>query len=141
MQYPDYILLVDDDNVTNFLNKMILEKAQIAKKVICAGNGEDAFSKIHEIEAQSKADVKRLCILLDLDLPILDGFEFLKELKSSRVDLKIEIHVLSIFSGFREQKNLSSYPIAGFMSKPLCVREMEKIFCSREPCYFNQSWQ
>jgi CheY-like chemotaxis protein len=141
MQYPDYILLVDDDQTTNYLNKATLERAQIAKNVFCVGNGEDAFSKIHEIEANDNSDVKNLWVLLDLDMPILSGYEFLEELKMSRVNLKIEVYVLSILSEFREKENLSSYPIAGYIEKPLCSQAIEKLVCHNEPFYFNQAWQ
>lgn len=87
------------------------EKAQAAKEICCAHNGEDAFLKIHEIEAKAKSHEKSLCILLDLDMPVLDGYEFLEELKAAKINLKITIYVLSALFKSREEKKLKSFPI------------------------------
>lgn len=141
MYKPDFVLLVDDDPMTNFLNKTVLEKAQIAKNIFCAENGEDAFLKIHQLEAQENSGVKNLCILLDIDMPVLDGYEFLEELKMSKVNLQVEVYVLSVLSENREKTKLSAYPTAGFIKKPLYPKEVKKLFSNSKSRNFNQTWQ
>lgn len=139
MGKPDYILLVDDDKMVNFLNKALLEKAQIAKEVLVAKNGEEAFAVIHELEARSSKN-EELCILLDLNMPLLDGYEFLDELKRGKVDLKVKVYILSILSELREKKHLKDYPIAGYIGKPLALQDIEQILSGDKPVYFDKAW-
>jgi len=47
MKKLDTILLIDDDQATNFIHKFILEKEQCAKKIICKQSGQDALNYLN----------------------------------------------------------------------------------------------
>ncbi len=141
MEKPDYILLIDDDQMANFLNKTMLQKAKAANEIYIAENGEDAFTIIHELEAKAASKTKKLCILLDLDMPLLNGYEFLEELKNARLDLTVQVYVLSILLESREKKHLRKYPVVKFIGKPLTFSNVEYILSNQDSVDFNTSWE
>lgn len=141
MQKPDFVLLIDDDPMANFLNKTMLRKAKAANQIFVAENGEEAFAVIHKLEAKAGSKETKLCILLDLDMPMLDGYEFLEELKNGKVDLRIQVYVLSNLLESRENRRLQEYPIVKFIPKPLSFQVVEEILTKQPAVYFNQSWE
>lgn len=141
MQKPDFVLLIDDDPMANFLNKIMLQKAKATNQIFVTENGEEAFAVIHKLEAKAASKEKKLCILLDLDMPLLDGYEFLEELKNGKVDLRIQVYVLSNLLESRENRRLQEYPIVKFISKPLSFQVVEEILTMQSAVDFNQSWE
>lgn len=69
------ILLVDDNKATNFFNKQILKKYGFEGEIVVKTNGLEA---IEEIENSEMADV----IFLDINMPIMNGFEFLEKIQT-----------------------------------------------------------
>jgi CheY-like chemotaxis protein len=68
------ILLVDDDPVNNFLNQRLLENLAVADQLMVALNGQEAFALLE----QHCPDVAcPALILLDVNMPVMNGFEFL----------------------------------------------------------------
>ena len=69
-------MLVDDDDVTNFVNESLVEDEGVAKELLVAKNGQEALNLIQEKKFDT-ADCPKL-ILLDINMPVMNGFEFLK---------------------------------------------------------------
>ncbi|WP_299763547.1 response regulator [uncultured Dokdonia sp.] len=69
------ILLVDDNKATNFFNKQILKKYGFEGEIVVKTDGLEA---IEEIENSEMADV----IFLDINMPIMNGFEFLEKIQT-----------------------------------------------------------
>jgi CheY-like chemotaxis protein len=78
------ILLVDDNDSDNFLHKRVIEKACIANCVEIALNGQEAIdfltTKVKDIQTASIYSLPEL-IFLDINMPVMDGWEFLEEYK------------------------------------------------------------
>lgn len=88
MEKRHTILLVENDT---FLNKILVyELVQQNFDVILADNGEAAFERL----AEQKPDI----MILDLMLPVKDGFEVLEEMKATEVFKDIPVIVLSALS-------------------------------------------
>lgn len=69
-----HILLVDDSKSTNFFNKIIIEKMGLAEKVSIAENGAEALRYFnYDLKDSEKPDL----IFLDINMPIMNGIEFL----------------------------------------------------------------
>ncbi len=73
MKKLNNILLIDDNNITNFLHKRVIEKLGIAESIV---EFDDALNALEYLEnnAEAKADL----IFLDINMPGLDGWEFME---------------------------------------------------------------
>ena len=79
----DSILLVDDDESSNFMNKLIINQLNIAREVFSVVNGKEAIEFI-EKRYYSFQSLPSL-ILLDLNMPVVNGFDFLKKMLESNL--------------------------------------------------------
>ncbi len=68
-------LLVDDDQTTNFVNQMLLEDLQVSEEVLTAHKGKEALELINR---QCENGCCTELILLDINIPVMNGFECLK---------------------------------------------------------------
>jgi CheY-like chemotaxis protein len=89
------ITLVDDDAVFVFLTKKAIESTQLVDHVSVFDNGQDALNFL--IENRHRPDLLPEIILLDLSMPIMNGWQFLDGYigQHQRADKKISIYVCS----------------------------------------------
>lgn len=117
------ILLVDDDKVLNFLNRKILKDNKVHCEVAEALNGQQALDYL------DKSDECPDVILLDINMPQLDGFQFLTEFaKLSNPCTRTKIFMLT--SSLRdEDKNaaLANRLVTGYFDKPLSTMHIERM--------------
>ena len=71
------ILLVDDDEISNFINQQIITSLQLTDRVYTSRNGMEALKFLEEFNDKISSIHPEL-ILLDIKMPIMDGLEFLK---------------------------------------------------------------
>jgi len=111
------VLLVDDDDTTNFLNRFFLNQLDSNIKVLVAKNGREALDLI-----TSKAEAITPClIVLDTNMPVMDGWEFLKSYgKHIATGLKKSINIVML-----PPTNTAEYK-AKVMSNPDVVDVMDK---------------
>lgn len=88
------ILIIDDDEDDVALIQRLLERAPLDLKVNRAANGFEALRQLREIERLDNPDAPDL-ILLDLNMPRLDGSEFLTQLRRDPVFGSIPVVVLT----------------------------------------------
>ncbi len=121
------VLVVDDDDNICFLTKLLLKDAGFDKRVITAYNGLEAL-QILQAMASGSEKLPEL-ILLDIKMPVMDGFEFLDQLaKAAELDLgqtRIFISTSSILP--KDKQRASLYPVAGFLTKPLTEETLRTI--------------
>lgn len=69
------VLLIDDDEVNNYINQRLLKKLQLAENVVVKKSGADALSHL-----AASANLPEL-VFLDINMPVMDGFEFYAKFK------------------------------------------------------------
>ena len=113
---PTTILLVDDDDATNYINELIIARAGI-EQVIATENGREALVYLHENQHNNPVDL----ILLDLNMPIVSGWEFLELYQQLPKKETINIYImLSTDIGIVKKEELNRYDaVKGFIEKPL----------------------
>lgn len=74
------IMIIDDDEIDNYLTKTLINNNNYAKEILEFNNGADAFDYL-EKNKENKSKLPEL-ILLDLHMPKMDGIEFLDKLST-----------------------------------------------------------
>jgi CheY-like chemotaxis protein len=119
--YYKKIMIIDDDSVDRFILRKSLQKAKLALKIIESANGVDALEKLAGNTLSMKEDIPEL-IFLDVNMPVLNGFEFLDALKqlSREFNNRCRIVVISAHKSESEKKKALSYTnVIGYFEKPL----------------------
>ncbi len=121
------ILIVDDDETNNFYVKHVLSKLSITENFYFALNGQEALKVIDEL---ANKGISTDLILLDINMPIMNGFEFLdayeKLPETSRSKTVITMMSSSVHSADMERSK-SYKSIDNCIEKPLTKEKMETI--------------
>ncbi len=124
------ILCVDDDPITLMLYKMVIAKATLAETVIVAKNGQEALEYYESLRSEDSEDYPQL-IFLDLNMPVMGGWEFLDNFidqKFKPFNEKTKIIVLSSTIDPKDIEKVKNYPIImDFISKPVTKDMLEKL--------------
>lgn len=126
------ILLVDDDQINNFINKRIIKKLAIADEVNIALNGEEALSHIQDYCLKTGHCPE--LIFLDINMPVMNGFEFLNEFKNLPLENKNEVKIIVLTTSTNpgDLQKLKDYSIKGFVNKPLTEKKILELINSEE---------
>jgi CheY-like chemotaxis protein len=126
MRKLNHILLVDDDNINNFINEKLLKKLDCAHKTSIATNGEEAILLLNNI---CKDNLCPELILLDINMPVMDGFEFLERYKELNFPNKqsIIIVMLTTSTNPNDTDRLNKTGAAGYISKPLTEQKLTEV--------------
>ena len=119
------ICIIDDDQIYQIIVKKIVAKAEIFNKVACYENSSEALTDLRSAETRLPD-----LILLDINMPGMDGWEFLTALSNHRPNLQNETCIFIVTSSIAEsdrEKALSMPIVSGFISKPLSVSKLKEI--------------
>jgi len=119
---------VDDDEAVNFINVMILKRTGSAEQIDIAENGMEA---IQYLEERLKAgDPVPDLILLDINMPLLNGWEFLEKYRHLKAKMCQTPIIIMLTTSSNPDDRLRAEQIEevqGFIGKPLSVEKMERI--------------
>lgn len=118
MKKLDHVLLVDDDSITNFLNENLLKEMKLAEEINVANDGAEAldFIKAHWDRGIS---FKKKLILLDINMPVMDGFEFLEHFDQMKINDGVKIVLLTTSSNNKDIEKAKKYNVYDYILKPL----------------------
>jgi CheY-like chemotaxis protein len=123
----DQILCVDDDAITLMLCKKVIERASFSAEIITANNGEEALALFHKLKNQHSAKKPQL-IFLDLNMPIMGGWEFLDNFTSAEYQEFNHIGIIVLSSTINPEDLIKAkkYPVViDFLSKPISKNMLE----------------
>lgn len=132
------ILLVDDDKTFNFLHTRIFEITGIADEINSALNGVQAIDLLKKSSDNSSLpDV----ILLDLSMPVMDGFTFLEAFNKTDIPNKenITIIIVSSSSDYRDKVKAREMGIEHFLVKPVNESELCSAVIGVTPIHSKES--
>jgi len=131
MEIP-IVWIIDDDIISRFASKYKFKQSRINYDVFCHSNAFEGLTSLEECLHRSKKipDI----ILLDLQMPGMDGWSFLTELEKLGVQVRdIHVYILSTFTNSKDRKLAKKHPlIKGFFNKPLTLANVERIFSGGE---------
>jgi CheY-like chemotaxis protein len=127
------IICIDDDPVCLMLEKMVIKHSKITDEVHLVSSVEAALSLLETLRVQDASGLSNgapTLVFLDINMPVLDGFDFLDALNSSGGELvdKVKVVMLSSSIDDREIKKAKEYKsVIDFISKPLTVSAVRSL--------------
>lgn len=112
------ILLVEDDRLDQIDVMRTLEKKKILHRLKIANNGEEAWEMMDEAESTIFTGPPDI-ILLDLNMPKMNGFELAAKMKTHPVFKDIRIFMLTTSEEHEDKTFARSLGVTGFITKPL----------------------
>jgi len=113
------ILLVDDDDVDIMTLQRAFKKNNIFNPLFIAHNGLEAFDQLRGTNGAEKITPTPRVILLDINMPQMNGLEFLKELRADNDLHNISVFVLTTSNDDKDRVEAYNYNIAGYIIKPI----------------------
>ena len=109
------ILLVDDDDVDVMNVRRAFKRANIANPIYVASNGIEALEALRN----DRIPAGRRLVLLDLNMPKMNGIEFLRELRKDPELSKACVVVLTTSNEDRDRTEAYQLNVAGYLLKPV----------------------
>lgn len=108
------VLLVEDDSVDAMTVSRAFKDLKIANQLVIRLNGEEALDYL-----RGNGNEKPCVILLDLNMPKMNGIEFLKIAKADEDMKKIPVIVLTTSKDDQDKVNSFEFSVAGYIVKPV----------------------
>ena len=126
------VLLIDDDEPTNFLNTMVIEDADCAEQIQIVQSGEKALQYLTHSngEKHEAANPTPDLIFLDINMPGMNGWEFLSKYKDIEKGNPGQVIVVMLTTSLNpddKSKSTEIPQISGFETKPLTSEILDTI--------------
>jgi CheY-like chemotaxis protein len=130
MKKFECLILIDDDDDCCFLVKCYQERLGLAKHFYTYHDVLEALQHIKN----SFTDGTSICpdlILLDINMPVMDGFEFLEELDALCSEkTKPKVFILTSSDDIRDKKQASKFEVDGYFVKPVTQKNLDYLIAS-----------
>lgn len=120
------LLVIDDDDINIFIIRKIVEKTGYKVNMVSRSNGQLAVEYLTEI-ADNREIFPQL-MLVDINMPVLNGWEFLEAYEKLNLPQKSDMYMLSSSVYENDIEKAKSYKdIKGFISKPLTIERLSEL--------------
>ncbi|MCU0444046.1 MAG: response regulator [Microscillaceae bacterium] len=123
------VLVVDDNEIDTLICAKVIESHRLAKEVVVHNQPQEALNYLIGL-AQTHPDQFPDLIFLDLNMPVMDGWDFLQEYKKILVSIskKVILMVTSCTTDYKDFAEIKKHQeISGFMDKPITADKLKKI--------------
>ena len=122
------ILLVEDDEVDVMNVKRAFKKYKITNPLFVAGNGIEAFAMLRSQNDQPpEVPESRRLVLLDLNMPKMNGLEFLKEIRKDDKLKRTPVIVLTTSDEDKDRIEAYNLNVAGYILKPVTFTNFAEV--------------
>ena len=128
MEKNKIICLIDDEEIVQFIVKTIVKKLNINVNLSSYFSGTEALNSFKQL--LGSVDELPDIILLDINMPVMNGWQFLEEFikLQSQINKKIVIYIFSSSTSIEDMNKSKSYvEISGYLSKPISTDTLKNI--------------
>ncbi|MDF7815069.1 BLUF domain-containing protein [Hymenobacter sp. YC55] len=136
MRHLAGILLVDDDTTSTFLSARLLRHLALTDHLLVAENGAEGWQLLQDVLAPpAPADQGLWLVLLDVNMPVFDGFAFLEAYQHLPAVQQQRVAVVMLTTSLHgaDLERLQDLPIAGIVSKPLTEEKVRTLLRENLP--------
>ena len=127
------VLLIDDDDTTNFLNQRLIDRMKVTDHVRTFVNGKQAFDYLYNVsnnnyETENSEYFKPELIFLDINMPVMDGFEMLDLYERLNPEFRQRIMMVVLTTSTHPQDTANSQKYnAEYLIKPLTAEKVNNL--------------
>ena len=126
------VMLIDDNEIDNLINQKMIEASNITQHIYTHTGARSAIEFLKNIEKLDELAKKVLpdVIFLDIDMPLMDGFQFLEEFEKLSAEAKDKCRIVMLTSSINPQdvnKSKKYIYVKKYINKPLSQQNLEKL--------------
>lgn len=120
-------LVIDDSDMDLLVNQTILRTIKFAREIVTRNTGKEAITYLRQIIADPNDPLPDF-ILLDINMPIMNGFEFLEQFETIvEAGNKCKIAVITSSEDLEDIQKVSSFKsVVGYLVKPLDIDSLNR---------------
>ena len=129
--------MIDDDEATNYIHKFVIEKANCTENIVCKQSGQLALDYLLSIESEKHPHPD--IIFLDINMPGMNGWEFLEHYKKLEKNRQAEMVVIMLTTSLDpidREKAKEIGEISEFKPKPLTIEMLNNVLKDNFPNLF-----
>jgi len=117
------IYIIDDDHIFTFITERMITSNHYSEKVNVFSNGEDAINQI-KYNLENDGELPDV-IILDLNMPIMDGWEFLEHFNELDIQKRITIYIVSSSIDIQDIERVREYEkVSNYLIKPITAEKL-----------------
>lgn len=119
------IWIIDDDTIYQTIIEKLILKSGVFSAHSCFSNGKKAIDALNNI-VRDNDNIPDI-ILLDINMPVMDGWEFMEEINmiKSKINKQIIFYIVSSSIAIEDKNKSKTYKeISGYITKPISVNEL-----------------
>lgn len=123
--------IIEDEPMHLFITKKLLDMTGMVESLLIFSNGKEAYDKLKAIFVASEKLPE--IILLDLNMPIWDGWQFLDEFVKIPINTKVIIYILTSSNNPDDLKRAETYSMSkNYLVKPISLDQLKIVLSEIE---------